>query len=398
MRKLYLFMFIMVVLIAVCGCGNADTIKLEKIEFSDTALEMAADSKVELSYSLQPENANEVLIWESSDPSIAEVDNNGVVKGVKKGKCNITVYTDNPKKKRGQVKIEVKKYDVVFTNASILEILFTVTTGQYDSLSWESKNGCACILNLPKVVEFDVFGLCEIPMAINALKAGTDILTIKAGKKTIKEISVFISPDTYFPSAELFSEEGLLLQRNEIEEKGDIIFNWQMFNFSSVASRETWKEDDAYIEQVRISVFVDESPIWTVVEGLRNPLASPGISVFLAGTDDDPDIYVFISEYGLQKIDLLTGKSRFPISAQDCPCGSGSVQAVDYDKGIIYLAGEGSPNLVAVDKDGQVLWVEKILNNEKDTIKNIVLATDNIEVELSDGDNMKVSFEGTILD
>ncbi len=74
----------------------------EKVEIESISIHgyssVTVGSSIELSVSFNPENAtSEKLTWESSDSSIATVDENGRVKGVKEGTVVITVTTESGK-------------------------------------------------------------------------------------------------------------------------------------------------------------------------------------------------------------------------------------------------------------------------------------------------------------
>ena len=71
--------------------------KPDKIVLPDEATVMAGAS-ITLTPEVTPANAEYTLMWTSKDETIATVDENGVVTGVKKGQTFIIVETDNGKK------------------------------------------------------------------------------------------------------------------------------------------------------------------------------------------------------------------------------------------------------------------------------------------------------------
>ena len=63
-----------------------------KINLNQTALSLEALESYELKASIQPQNAsNQEIAWSSSDPQVVTVDENGIVKALKKGNAVITV-------------------------------------------------------------------------------------------------------------------------------------------------------------------------------------------------------------------------------------------------------------------------------------------------------------------
>ena len=55
---------------------------------------------------LTPSGVTTTYTWKSSDPSIASVSDEGIVKGVKKGTVTITVITANGKKAKTKVTVK----------------------------------------------------------------------------------------------------------------------------------------------------------------------------------------------------------------------------------------------------------------------------------------------------
>ena len=77
-----------------------DTIDVTNITLNHDSLTIDVDEIEQLIATIEPENATErELVWESSDNSIATVDSNGLVKGIKMGTTTITVKTKDGKVK-----------------------------------------------------------------------------------------------------------------------------------------------------------------------------------------------------------------------------------------------------------------------------------------------------------
>ncbi len=72
----------------------SEEIKAKSITLSPSELSLPVGSSSQISAKVEPENAtNRELIWESSNPSVATVDDNGVVKGIAPGTTVVTVKT-----------------------------------------------------------------------------------------------------------------------------------------------------------------------------------------------------------------------------------------------------------------------------------------------------------------
>ena len=73
-------------------------VKIDEIKLNPTNMSLKVNTSSVIVPIIKPDEAkNEKLIWESSDPSIATVDSNGKVTGIKEGKATITVKTKDGK-------------------------------------------------------------------------------------------------------------------------------------------------------------------------------------------------------------------------------------------------------------------------------------------------------------
>ncbi len=85
-----------------------EEIAVESVTISGSS-SVTVGSSIKLSVTLKPNNAtNKKVTWKSSNPSIATVDENGNVKGLKTGKVTITVTTENGKTATKEITIKAK--------------------------------------------------------------------------------------------------------------------------------------------------------------------------------------------------------------------------------------------------------------------------------------------------
>ena len=99
---------------------KASNIAVTGIELDKTAAEINIDKTITLTATIKPNNAtNKNVTWKSSDETIATVDANGIVTGIKEGTATITATTEDGNKtatcavtvKDGAVKPIIKKVD-----------------------------------------------------------------------------------------------------------------------------------------------------------------------------------------------------------------------------------------------------------------------------------------------
>lgn len=157
-----------------------------------------------LTYSVQPSNATENnLVFQSSDSSVAIVDQNGVIKGLKEGNCVITVATSNGLVKDStyvtvyksgtttvvngeSVKttvypksINISNNDITLKVGSTMSVVATVLPSDANqSLSWTSSNS--------RVATVDSNGL------ITAISPGTATIVAKTVNDLTANIKVTV--------------------------------------------------------------------------------------------------------------------------------------------------------------------------------------------------------------
>ena len=93
------------------------TVRASEIRLPQSNIEITVGSSAGIKAMLYPENSTETLKYVSSNPEIASVDENGNVKGIAKGECEIGMYSSNGLTTNVSVKVnEVKKQPNKNTN------------------------------------------------------------------------------------------------------------------------------------------------------------------------------------------------------------------------------------------------------------------------------------------
>ena len=165
------------------------------VKLNKKSLTVARDSAVRLKATVTPSNAtNKALLWSSSNPKVAAVDQNGRVAGLKVGKATITVKTkDGSFKASCSVSVEIlaEKLTLKSTKATVksgqtVKLGYTVlpknTTNK--ALTWSSSNKAVASVNKNGVV--------------TGIKGGKVTITAKTSNGIAKKCTVTViqAPDS----------------------------------------------------------------------------------------------------------------------------------------------------------------------------------------------------------
>lgn len=131
-----------------------EVIKATEIQFTNTEEGVYETDKLKLQYNILPANHTySYLTWSSSDESIATVDKDGIVTGVKAGNATIYAFTHDGSKVKGEYSLKVMKYepatdveitphtDVLYWKQQLdLDFTLTPAMATVSSVTWESSD------------------------------------------------------------------------------------------------------------------------------------------------------------------------------------------------------------------------------------------------------------------
>ena len=147
------------------------TLGAESVELNKTAVNIGVGQEYNLLSTVTPAAAPQEVIWSTSDDSIAEVDENGVVTGKKTGTVNITATTENGKTatckinvKKAPESISLDKETLTLNVNSNYTFTKTLSANSASSFKWTSSD--------PEVVRVYSTG------KIVAQKSGTSVITV----------------------------------------------------------------------------------------------------------------------------------------------------------------------------------------------------------------------------
>jgi len=183
---------------------TVDPIKVTGISLSKQDITLEISDKVKIDAIIRPDNATDKkVIWQSEDPNIAEVDDNGYIIGINEGNtvvtaktedgnftasCNITVNLKGIRLTKSDMEMLPNTWDLIW-------VLYSTSDKAYVNATWSSSN--------PIVARVTGDGPGTNSAVIDALNIGTATITATSadGKKTascivnVKDITSFISLD-----------------------------------------------------------------------------------------------------------------------------------------------------------------------------------------------------------
>lgn len=106
---------------------QATTIKVTSVTLNKTSLTLAVGSSETLIATLNPLNANEAIHWGTTKPTIATVDSNGKVTGVKAGSATITVIAGE---KTASCEVSIVSETIAVTSVALDQTNLTLQEGE----------------------------------------------------------------------------------------------------------------------------------------------------------------------------------------------------------------------------------------------------------------------------
>lgn len=188
MKKLWKGMLVLATALMICSLpGEASAkakVKVKKVTVKSnygSSVHVAVGKKVKLTTTVKVspnKSANKKVTYKSSNKKIATVSSTGYVKGVKSGKCKVTVTSKKNKKKKAKitvnvvqkvtsVSIEAPKDRIYVGNSVKLKATVNPAAGSYNKLKWSSSD-----------------------KSVATVSSTGQVTALKAGTVTIKAVSV----------------------------------------------------------------------------------------------------------------------------------------------------------------------------------------------------------------
>ena len=156
------------------SCNILVPVEAEKVTLDKTSAVIGVGAQLQLNATVSPENTTDKnVVWASSDPSVATVDENGLVKAIAKGEAKITASSSNGKSAECAVTVSVPVSGVTLSETEktldagdSFQLTATILPADAGnkSVSWSSS--------ADNVAEVDENG------TVTAKAAGTAVITV----------------------------------------------------------------------------------------------------------------------------------------------------------------------------------------------------------------------------
>lgn len=157
---------------------TVDPIKVTGILLSKQNIALEITDKIKIDAIINPDNAtNKKVIWQSENPNIAEVDDNGNITGVNEGNTAVTAKTEDGNFSAScNVTVNLKGLRLTISDIKMLPnteeliwVLYSTSDKAYVNATWSSSN--------PNVARVTGDGAGTNSAVIKALSIGTTIIT-----------------------------------------------------------------------------------------------------------------------------------------------------------------------------------------------------------------------------
>ena len=189
--------FLLVLMFILSASAMAESAVLVKgITLSETKqLPLAPLVSWRIGAQVKPDNAtNRELSWTSSDNSVANVDEGGVVTGVAPGMATITAMAKDGSGVKATLSVKVDHYDMVFFDSKSQTAEYTLVPGNR-RVRAKVETHCVSIPNVDESIL--LIGMeSEKGFPVTPIKAGPDTITV-TGSGRDKKIRVFVSPSLF---------------------------------------------------------------------------------------------------------------------------------------------------------------------------------------------------------
>ena len=155
-------------------------IYVSSLTFDTPNVDLTLGETMQLTYTITPSNTTYPKVtWESSDPSIVKVDNNGNITGLSKGEASIFITSTDGKNIKAECKVKVSQHEATAESLIINEIM-SGNTDQFIDPSWNYGGWIELYNPTSKAVGIAGFYISDDPEDLMKCRIKMEVGTVPA--------------------------------------------------------------------------------------------------------------------------------------------------------------------------------------------------------------------------
>lgn len=180
-------LLVLIVFLLLKRCGNSGNSKVEQITLTPTRVNLKVGEQQQVYSNVYPEDAKDSSVyWDSEDPTIASVDQNGVVTGIKNGVTTITAKANDGGGAVGSTTITVGDDLPELEQIQLNKSVYTVKVGSTVLIEATPVPSTAQILDIKYSTRDKNIATVDSSGRIKGVKVGSTIVTITANEGKVQ--------------------------------------------------------------------------------------------------------------------------------------------------------------------------------------------------------------------
>lgn len=180
-------LLVLIVFLLLKRCGNSGNSKVEQITLTPTRVNLKVGEQQQVYSNVYPEDAKDSSVyWDSEDPTIASVDQNGVVTGIKNGVTTITAKANDGGGAVGSTTITVGDDLPELEQIQLNKSVYTVKVGSTVLIEATPVPSTAQILDIKYSTRDTNIATVDSSGRIKGVKVGSTIVTITANEGKVQ--------------------------------------------------------------------------------------------------------------------------------------------------------------------------------------------------------------------
>lgn len=180
-------LLVLIVFLLLKRCGNSGNSKVEQITLTPTRVNLKVGEQQQVYSNVYPSDANDSSVyWESEDPTIASVDQNGVVTGIKNGVTTITAKANDGGGAVGSTTVTVGDYLPELEQIQLNKSIYTVKVGSTVLIEATPVPSTAQLLDIKYSIRDTNIATVDSSGRIKGVKVGSTIVTITANEGKVQ--------------------------------------------------------------------------------------------------------------------------------------------------------------------------------------------------------------------